>query len=147
MGEQSDIYIFFSWIFWVCLKSLKMTDQENVKPRRCSSCISRIKEELSLKNLTLEYDVPLDFVKLQVWHLYINFNKVLNVLADIYLSLSHYVIFLLSKMVTWCMYVCFFSTNERKSNLIFKIPLCPCMHSIDCCRAKSRLAKTTVSEG
>ncbi|XP_078341759.1 protein rolling stone-like [Crassostrea virginica] len=39
-----------------------MTDQEN---RRCSSCISRIKEELSLKNLTLDYDVPLDFVKLQ----------------------------------------------------------------------------------
>ena len=57
---------FFLLDFLSMLKRLKMIDQENVKPRRCSSCISRIKEELSLKNLTLEYDVPLDFVKLQV---------------------------------------------------------------------------------
>ena len=43
----------------------------------------------------------------------------------------------------------FLQTNERKSKLIFKIPLCPYMHSIDWCRAKSRLARTTVtcSEG
>lgn len=39
------------------------------KNRRCASCLSNVKEELSLKNLTLDYDAPVDFVKLQVMNL------------------------------------------------------------------------------
>lgn len=39
------------------------------KTRRCASCLSNVKEELSLKNLTLDYDAPVDFVKLQVMNL------------------------------------------------------------------------------
>lgn len=39
------------------------------KNRRCASCLSNVKEEFSLKNLTLDYDAPVDFVKLQVMNL------------------------------------------------------------------------------
>lgn len=39
------------------------------KNRRCASCLSNVKEEFSLKNLTLDYDAPVDFVKLQVINL------------------------------------------------------------------------------
>ncbi|XP_052679705.1 protein rolling stone-like isoform X1 [Crassostrea angulata] len=35
------------------------------KNRRCASCLVNVKEEFSLKNLTLDYDAPVDFVKLQ----------------------------------------------------------------------------------
>lgn len=39
------------------------------KNRRCASCLSNVKEEFSFKNLTLDYDAPVDFVKLQVMNL------------------------------------------------------------------------------
>lgn len=58
-----DVYFFFQYL--VCYEIFIMKDKNCC----CVLCLFNVKEEFFLKNLILDYDVLVDFVKLQVMNL------------------------------------------------------------------------------